>query len=109
MRDETSHKHRFFSSFVCPLAAATSPTASAGAPVESTTSEPSAEVAGTPPEEQMTRYAVLQVHFKRFWRILKDEICGLSNGREYPNIVTCSFSVSHHIGYLIVWSSSFIG
>uniref|UniRef100_A0A674MJU9 Zgc:77486 n=1 Tax=Takifugu rubripes TaxID=31033 RepID=A0A674MJU9_TAKRU len=34
--------------------AATSPTASAGAPVESTTSEPSVEVAGTPPEEQMT-------------------------------------------------------
>lgn len=98
-----------FSSFVCPPAAATSPTASAGVPVESTTSEPSVEVAGTPPEEQMTRYAVLQVHFKRFWRILKDEICGLSNGREYSIIVTCSFSVSQHIRCLIVWSLSFIG
>ncbi|XP_029683510.1 AN1-type zinc finger protein 5 isoform X3 [Takifugu rubripes] len=43
-----------FCSFVYPPAAATSPTASAGAPVESTTSEPSVEVAGTPPEEQMT-------------------------------------------------------
>lgn len=40
----------------CPHTAATSPAGSAGVTVESTTSEPSAEVAGTPPEEQMTRY-----------------------------------------------------
>lgn len=40
--------------------AATSPVGSpgsVGAAVESTTSEPSTEVAGTPPEEQTTRYA----------------------------------------------------
>uniref|UniRef100_A0A3B4TRK5 A20-type domain-containing protein n=1 Tax=Seriola dumerili TaxID=41447 RepID=A0A3B4TRK5_SERDU len=39
--------------------AATSPAGSpgsAGVTVESTTSEPSTEVAGTPPEEQTTRY-----------------------------------------------------
>lgn len=43
----------------CSHTAATSPAGSpgsAGVTVESTTSEPSAEVAGTPPEEQTTRY-----------------------------------------------------
>lgn len=41
---------------LCPYTAATSPVGSAGVTVESTTSEPSVEVAGTPPEEQTTRY-----------------------------------------------------
>lgn len=65
MRDKIAVIFKDFLCFVCPTAAATSPTASAGVPVESTTSEPSVEVAGTPPEEQMTRYADWQVRFKR--------------------------------------------
>jgi len=44
----------------CPHTAATSPAGSPGSAggvtVESTTSEPSTEVAGTPPEEQTARY-----------------------------------------------------
>lgn len=48
----------------CPHTAATSPAGSpgsAGATVESATSEPSTEVAGTPPEEQTTRYVDRQI------------------------------------------------
>uniref|UniRef100_A0A669CND7 A20-type domain-containing protein n=1 Tax=Oreochromis niloticus TaxID=8128 RepID=A0A669CND7_ORENI len=48
--------------------AATSPAGSpgsAGATVESTTSEAGTEVAGTPPEEQTTRYAELRVEKRR--------------------------------------------
>lgn len=50
----------------CSHTAATSPAGSpgsAGVTVESTTSEPSTEVAGTPPEEQTTRYVALQIQF----------------------------------------------
>lgn len=52
----------------CVHTAATSPAGSpgsAGTTVESTTSEPSTEVAGTPPEEQTTRYAELRVEKHR--------------------------------------------
>lgn len=51
-------------SLFCPHTAATSPAGSpgsAGVTVESTTSEPSTEVAGTPPEEQTTRYVDRQM------------------------------------------------
>lgn len=68
-----------FAYFISP-AAATSPTASAGVSAESTASDPSAEVAGTPPEEQMTRYADPLV---RWWfRLILIEKVKCASGTE---------------------------
>lgn len=55
-----------FACFVYPPTAASSPTSSVGVPAESAASEASAEVAGTPPEQQMTRYAERQVRLRWF-------------------------------------------
>lgn len=90
--------------FVYLPTAVTSPTASAGVPAESTASEPSAEVAGTPPEEQMSRYADWQVRLRWFWGFFKRWNMRIVEWMCYKIVPSswCTFAlISHHPGYLI--------